>query len=131
MRRCGGRRIRIGKRLKVIELPLPAPVYFRGQRLPASYANFYIANGVVLVPVFNDPNDRIALNILADLFPDREVVGIACRDFIWGLGAIHCMTQQQPAEDEQPRREAPGPPTYCFDFIATNSATARSLIVSR
>ena len=86
-----------GKRLKVIELPLPAPVYFRGQRLPASYANFYIANGVVLVPVFNDPNDRIALNILADLFPDREVVGIACRDFIWGLGAIHCMTQQQPA----------------------------------
>ena len=86
-----------GNRLKVIELPLPAPVYFRGQRLPASYANFYIANGVVLVPVFNDPNDRVALNILADLFPDREVVGIACRDFIWGLGAIHCMTQQQPA----------------------------------
>jgi agmatine deiminase len=86
-----------GRRLKVIELPMPAPVYFRGQRLPASYANFYIANGVVLVPVFNDPNDRMALNILADLFPDREVVGIACRDFIWGLGAIHCMTQQQPA----------------------------------
>jgi agmatine deiminase len=86
-----------GKKLKVVELPMPAPVYFRGQRLPASYANFYIANGVVLVPVFNDPNDRIALNILADLFADREVVGIACRDFIWGLGAIHCMTQQQPA----------------------------------
>ena len=86
-----------GNRLKVIELPMPAPVYFRGQRLPASYANFYIANGVVLVPVFNDPKDRIALNILADLFPDRDVVGIACRDFIWGLGAIHCMTQQQPA----------------------------------
>jgi agmatine deiminase len=86
-----------GKRLKVIELPMPAPVYFRGQRLPASYANFYIASGVVLVPVFNDPNDRVALNILADLFPNREVIGIACRDFIWGLGAIHCMTQQQPA----------------------------------
>ncbi|HSC56686.1 MAG TPA: agmatine deiminase family protein, partial [Nitrospira sp.] len=58
---------------------------------------FYIANGVVLVPVFNDPNDRVALNILDGLFPDRDVVGIACRDLIWGLGAIHCMTQQQPA----------------------------------
>ncbi len=86
-----------GKPLKIVEMPMPAPVYFRGQRLPASYANFYIANGVVLVPVFNDPNDRIALNILADQFRDREVVGIGCRDFIWGLGAIHCMTQQQPA----------------------------------
>lgn len=86
-----------GKPLNVIELPMPAPVYFRGQRLPASYANFYIANGVVLVPVFNDPNDRVALNILDGLFPDRDVVGIACRDLIWGLGAIHCMTQQQPA----------------------------------
>ena len=86
-----------GMLLNVVELPMPSPVYFRKQRLPASYANFYIANGVVLVPVFNDPNDRLALNILADLFPGREVVGIACRDFIWGLGAIHCMTQQQPA----------------------------------
>ena len=86
-----------GRRLKVLELPLPAPVIFRGQRLPASYANFYIANKLVLVPVFNDPNDRVALNLLADLFPDREVVGIYCRDLVWGLGAIHCMTQQQPA----------------------------------
>lgn len=86
-----------GRKLQIVELPLPRPVFFRGQRLPASYANFYIANGLVLVPTFNDPNDRIALNILANLFPDREIVGIHCGDFIWGLGAIHCMTQQQPA----------------------------------
>jgi agmatine deiminase len=87
-----------GRKLQVIELPLPRPVIFRGQRLPASYANFYIANNLVLVPTFNDPNDRIALNILNDLFPKRKIVGIHCGDFIWGLGAIHCMTQQQPAE---------------------------------
>jgi agmatine deiminase len=86
-----------GKSLSIVELPLPAPVIFAGQRLPASYANFYIANGIVLVPVFNDPNDRIALDILADLFPDREVVGIYCGDLVWGFGTIHCMTQQQPA----------------------------------
>ncbi|MFL6310802.1 MAG: agmatine/peptidylarginine deiminase [Terriglobales bacterium] len=88
-----------GRKLQIVELPLPRPVIFRGQRLPASYANFYIANGLVLAPTFNDPNDRIALNVLADLFPDREVVGIHCGDFIWGLGAIHCMTQQQPATE--------------------------------
>ena len=87
-----------GKPLKVVKLPMPAPVYFEGQRLPASYANFYIANQLVLVPTFGDPNDRVALNTLAGLFEDREVVGIYCRDFIWGLGALHCMTQQQPAE---------------------------------
>jgi agmatine deiminase len=86
-----------GRKLQIVELPLPRPVIFRGQRLPASYANFYIANHLVLTPTFNDPNDRVALNILADLFPDREIIGIHCRDFIWGLGAIHCMTQQQPA----------------------------------
>jgi len=86
-----------GRRLNVIELPLPSPVWFHGQRLPASYANFYIANAAVLVPTFNDPQDRTALNILADLFPNRDVVGIYCGDFIWGLGAIHCATQQQPA----------------------------------
>jgi len=85
-----------GKSLAIIELPMPAPVIFEGRRLPASYANFYIANGIVLVPVFNDPNDRFALDILSDLFPDREVVGIYCGDLIWGFGAIHCMTQQQP-----------------------------------
>src|SRR5579884_3436479 len=86
-----------GKPLATIDLPMPSPVYFDGRRLPASYANFYTANGLVLVPVFNDPNDRIALDIFADIFPDREVVGIYCGDLIWGFGAIHCMTQQQPA----------------------------------
>ncbi|MBA3916110.1 MAG: agmatine deiminase family protein [Acidobacteriales bacterium] len=86
-----------GHALAIIELPMPAPVYFEGRRLPASYANFYIANGVVLVPVFNDPNDRFALDILADVFPDRDVVGIYSGDLIWGFGAMHCMTQQQPA----------------------------------
>ncbi len=85
-----------GKALAIIELPMPSPVVFEGRRLPASYANFYIANGIVLVPVFNDPNDRVALDILADLFPDREVVGIYSGDLIWGFGAMHCMTQQQP-----------------------------------
>jgi agmatine deiminase len=86
-----------GQQLATIDLPMPAPVYFEGRRLPASYANFYIANKLVLVPVFNDVNDRIALDIFADIFPDREIVGIYCGDLIWGFGAIHCMTQQQPA----------------------------------
>ena len=86
-----------GKPLNVVELPLPSPVWFRGQRLPASYANFYIANAGVLVPTFNDPNDRVALSVLGALFPNRDVVSIYCGDFIWGLGAIHCATQQQPA----------------------------------
>ena len=86
-----------GRPLRVIKVPMPAPVYFRGQRLPASYANFYIANKLVLVPVFNDPNDPVALNTLAEVLPGRAVVGIYCGDFIWGLGALHCMTQQQPA----------------------------------
>jgi agmatine deiminase len=86
-----------GKPLAIIELPMPAPVIFEGRRLPASYANFYIANGVVLVPVFNDPNDRFALDIVADLFPGRKVIGIYCGDLVWGFGTIHCMTQQQPA----------------------------------
>ena len=86
-----------GQPLRVETLPMPEPVYFDGQRLPASYANFYIANHLVLVPTFNDANDRVALNTLAGLFPDREVVGIACRDLVLGLGTLHCMTQQQPA----------------------------------
>ncbi|HEY6274606.1 MAG TPA: agmatine deiminase family protein [Terriglobales bacterium] len=86
-----------GRRLQVIDLPLPRPLIFGGQRLPASYANFYIANGQVLVPTFNDLHDRIALEILAGVFPERDVVGVHCGDFIWGLGGIHCMTQQQPA----------------------------------
>jgi agmatine deiminase len=78
-------------------LPMPAPVAFEGQRLPASYANFYIANNLVLVPTFNDPNDRIALNTLAECFPTHTITGIHCTDFIWGLGALHCCTQQEPA----------------------------------
>ena len=85
-----------GKPLRVEVLPMPAPVFFNGQRLPASYANFYVANKLVLVPVFNDANDRVALNTLGKLLPDREVVGIYCRDLVLGLGTIHCMTQQLP-----------------------------------
>jgi agmatine deiminase len=85
-----------GKPFELVELPMPRPVIFRGQRLPASYANFYIANGVVLVPTFHDPNDRVALNTLAEVFPGREVIGIHSVDLVWGLGTLHCMTQQQP-----------------------------------
>ena len=83
--------------LRVVTLPMPQPVYFDGQRLPASYANFYIANRLVLVPTFNDKNDRVALNTLAELFPDREVIGINSLELVLGLGALHCMTQQEPA----------------------------------
>jgi agmatine deiminase len=86
-----------GRPLRVETLPMPAPVYFDGQRLPASYANFYIANKIVLMPTFNDSNDRVALNTLAGLFQDRQIIGIACRDLVLGLGTIHCMTQQQQA----------------------------------
>ena len=85
-----------GQRLNLVEIPMPSPVIFEGRRLPASYANFYIGNGAVLIPVFNDPMDRIALNTLADLFPSREIVPIYSGDLIWGFGAMHCMTQQQP-----------------------------------
>jgi agmatine deiminase len=97
LRRLQSARDQDGKQLTVVELPMPQPVVFEGRRLPASYANFYIANGVVLAPVFNRPNDRIALNTLAQLFQKREIVPIYSGDFIWGLGAMHCMTQQQPA----------------------------------
>jgi agmatine deiminase len=86
-----------GSRLEVVDLPMPAPVTFDGRRLPASYANFYIANAAVLVPTFNDPQDRIALGILAELFPDHPVVGIHAADLVWGLGTLHCLTQQEPA----------------------------------
>jgi agmatine deiminase len=86
-----------GKSFNIVEIPLPRPVVFRRQRLPASYANFYIASGLVLVPTFHDRNDRAALNILAQVFPDREVIGVHCVDLVWGLGTLHCMTQQQPA----------------------------------
>jgi agmatine deiminase len=85
-----------GGRLRVLTLPFPRPVVMDGQRLPASYANFYIANGVVIVPTFNDRNDRRALHTLAECFPDREVIGIHAVDLVWGLGTLHCLTQQQP-----------------------------------
>lgn len=85
-----------GRKLEVVKLPMPAPVHFEDMRLPASYANFYIANGQVLVPTFNDPNDRVALGTLAELFPDREVVGIHAVDLVWGLGTLHCLSHEEP-----------------------------------
>jgi len=97
LRRLQAARDQEGKQLTIVELPMPQPVVFEGRRLPASYANFYIANGVVLAPVFNRASDAIALNTLAELFPTRAIVPIYSGDFIWGLGAMHCMTQQQPA----------------------------------
>lgn len=87
-------RLRGHREIDIITLPMPDPVVFRGQRLPASYANFYIGNEVVLVPTFNDPKDRVALGTLADLFPDRRVVGIHAVDLVWGLGTLHCLSQQ-------------------------------------
>jgi agmatine deiminase len=83
--------------LKIVTIPFPRPVMMDGDRLPASYANFYIANGAVLVPTFNDPNDRVALNGIAEAFPRHKVVGIHAVDLVWGLGTLHCLTQQQPA----------------------------------
>ncbi|GJL59319.1 MAG: agmatine deiminase [Nitrospirales bacterium] len=95
--RLEGMRVEDGRKLLVVSLPMPEPLYFEGRRLPASYANFYIGNAVVLVPTFNDPQDRVAVGILSDLFPDRTVVGIHAVDLVWGFGTIHCLTQQQPA----------------------------------
>ena len=83
--------------LRIVTLPFPRPVTMNGERLPASYANFYIGNGFVIVPTFNDPNDRVALNTLAELMPSHEVVGIHAVDLVWGLGTLHCLTQQEPA----------------------------------
>jgi len=83
--------------LKIVTLPMPKKIVREGQRLPASYANFYIANSCVLLPTFADPNDETALSALQKLFPDRRVIGIDCRELIWGLGTFHCLTQQQPA----------------------------------
>ena len=94
--RLQGIRLEDGSRPEVVFLPMPEPVTFDGRRLPASYANFYVANAAVLVPTFNDPNDRIALGILAELFRDRPVVGIHAGDLVWGLGTVHCLTRQQP-----------------------------------
>ncbi|MBI2930823.1 MAG: agmatine deiminase family protein [Planctomycetes bacterium] len=89
-------RLQSARGLEVVPLPMPAPIVIDGMRVPASYANFLIANGRVLVPTFNDPEDRRALGLLAELFPDREVIGIHARDLIWGLGTLHCLTQQEP-----------------------------------
>jgi agmatine deiminase len=86
-----------GTKIDVVPLPMPSPLFFNGVRLPASYANFYISNASVLVPTFNDPNDRVALGILSDLFRGRSVVGIHSVNLVWGFGTIHCLTQQQPA----------------------------------
>jgi agmatine deiminase len=84
--------------LKIIKLPMPGEVEYNGNRLPASYANFYIGNRVVLVPVFGKPNDQKALKILQKLFPNRKVVGINCFGLVHGLGTIHCISQQQPSK---------------------------------
>jgi agmatine deiminase len=97
LRRLREARDQNGQPLEVVELPMPAPVVFEGIRLPASYANFYIANGLVIVPTFNDPNDRRALEILGHAFPERTVVGVHSVDLVLGLGTLHCLTQQQPS----------------------------------
>ena len=97
--RLQGARLAGGGKVAVIDLPMPRPLVFRGQRLPASYANFLIAGRVVLVPTFNDPRDRLALGILAEAFPGREVVGIHAVDLVWGLGTIHCLSHEEPAAD--------------------------------
>lgn len=95
--RLEGIHLENGATLKVIDLPMPHPLFFDGVRLPASYANFYVSNAAVLVPTFNDAEDRVALGILGDLFPDRPVVGIHAVDLVWGFGTLHCMTHEQPA----------------------------------
>ena len=89
-------RLEDGSRPEVVPLPMPAPLHFDGYRLPASYANFYISNAAVIVPTFNDPNDRIALGVLGELFKDRPVIGIHAVDLVLGFGTLHCLTQQQP-----------------------------------
>ena len=93
--RLFGARLEDGSKLNVVEIPMPTPVMFKGERLPASYANFYISNYTVLVPTFNDPKDRIALGILSELFKDRPVIGIHAVDLVLGLGTLHCLTHEQ------------------------------------
>ena len=96
-----GMRLLNGKPLNIIKLPMPSPVIHEDTRLPASYANFYIANAAVIVPTFRDVNDEKALKIIQDAFPDRKVVGIDSTDIIWGLGSFHCLSQQEPALTNQ------------------------------
>ncbi len=97
LERLEGVRLASGETLACVPLPMPAPLYFRGLLLPASYANFYIANELVLAPTFNDPNDRVALGILAELFPSRRVIGIHAVDLVWGFGTLHCLSHEEPA----------------------------------
>lgn len=97
LKRLKAARDQNGKKLTVVELPMPTPMHFDDTLLPASYANFLIGNKVVLVPTFNDPADRVALNILSELFSKREVIGIHAVDLVWGFGTLHCMSQQEPA----------------------------------
>jgi agmatine deiminase len=99
LERLRSMRLEDGSKIEVVPIPMPAPLRLEGRRLPASYANFYIANSAVLVPTFNDPNDRVALGILSELITDRPVVGIHAVDLVWGLGTVHCMTQQQPGKE--------------------------------
>ncbi len=96
-------RLQDGSRPEIVEIPMPGPVVFEGRRLPASYANFYVANAAVLVPTFNDPADRTALGILSEVFSPRPVVGIHALDLVWGLGTIHCLSQQEPAPPHRDR----------------------------
>jgi len=96
LERLSGMRLEDGSKPEVIRLPMPSPLFFNGMRIPASYANFYIANAAVIVPTFNDPHDRTALGILSELFKDRPVVGIHAVDLVWGFGTLHCLTQQEP-----------------------------------
>ena len=89
-------RLEDGGKIEIVPLPMPSPLFFDGERLPATYTNFYISNEKVLVPAYNDPKDREALGILSELFPAKHVVGIDCVDLVWGFGAIHCMTKEEP-----------------------------------
>ncbi len=95
--RLEGMKLEDGSKINIVDLPMPSPVIFNGERLPASYANFYFSNAAVLVPTFNDPKDRIALGILSELITDRPVIGIHAVDLVWGLGTLHCLTHEQPA----------------------------------
>ncbi len=105
LRRLRLMRVESGRELDIVELPMPRPLYYDGDRLPATYANFYVANGCVLVPTYNDPSDRVALRLLEACFPGREVRGIHCVDVALGLGTLHCLAQQQPQAPERARSQ--------------------------
>jgi agmatine deiminase len=107
-------------KLAVVPLPMPPPIVYQGQRLPASYANFYIANRVVLMPGYDAQRDRRAADVLAKLFPDREVITLDCTDLVWGLGAFHCLTQQVPEVSVVSRQWSVGCTTTRFNTRASN-----------